>query len=67
MSLASSVFVHDTETIVIKKCKAGEDGEGQAQDSWDILIKDKKGQDVRVYCWGDDAKLKIDMIGEEED
>ena len=67
MSITTNLFVHDTNTISIKKCKAGEDGVGQSYDSWDIIIKDKDGYEVRVYCWGDDAKLKIDMIGEEED
>jgi len=67
MSITSNLFVHNTNTISIKKCKAGEDGVGQSQDSWDIIIKDKDGHEVRVYCWGDDAKLKIDMIAEEED
>ena len=67
MSIRTNLFVHDKNTISIKKCNAGEDGVGQLQDSWDIIIKDKDGHEVRVYCWGDDAKLKIDMIAEEED
>ena len=67
MSIRTNLFVHDTNTISIKKCNAGEDGVGQLQDSWDIIIKDKDGHEVRVYCWGDDAKLKIDMIADEED
>jgi len=45
MSITSNLFVHNTNTISIKKCKAGEDGEGQSQDSWDIIIKDKEKQE----------------------
>ncbi|MAO19460.1 MAG: hypothetical protein CMJ25_01805 [Phycisphaerae bacterium] len=66
MSITTNLFVHDTNTISIKKCKAGEDGVGQSYDSWDIIIKDKDGHEVRVYCFGGDAKLKIDMLDEED-
>jgi hypothetical protein len=66
MSITTNLFVHDTKTISIKKCKAGEDGEGQAHDSWDIVIKDKEGHSVKVFCWGDGAELKINTTGEGE-
>ena len=62
MSITTNLFVHDTNTISIKKCKA----ERQAYDFWDIIIKDKDGHSIKVFCWGDEAELKINTTGEGE-
>lgn len=59
--MSNSVFVHNTDTIKIKRSLAGE---GQTKDTWDITITDKEGQSVSIYCWGDDAILTADLTGE---
>ena len=66
MSITTNLFMHDTSIISIKKCKAGEDGKGQAHGLWDIVIKDKDGRSIKVLCWGDDAELEINTTGEDD-
>ena len=63
MSIGTSIFVHDTATISIKKCLSDE-GWTQEKDSWDIVITDDKGDTVTLYCFGDNAILTADLTGE---
>tara|TARA_R110000803_G_scaffold28386_1_gene65688 strand:- start:7476 stop:7661 length:186 start_codon:yes stop_codon:yes gene_type:complete len=57
MSISSSVFVHDTKKIKIVKCIEGVDG--STHNSWDIAITDKDGNQVKVFCFGDEVSVML--------
>tara|TARA_R110000787_G_scaffold108225_4_gene216609 strand:- start:795 stop:992 length:198 start_codon:yes stop_codon:yes gene_type:complete len=63
MSIGNRVFVHDTATIKITRSLADDSGP-MSKDTWDILITDERGDNITIYCWGDNAILTGDLTGE---
>ena len=61
MSIGTRIFVHDTVKINIKRSLSGSQ---LTKDTWDITITDDRGENVTIYCWGDDAILTGDFTGE---
>ena len=61
MSIGTRIFVHDTAKINIKRSLSGSQ---LTRDTWDITITDDRGENVTIYCWGDDAILTGDLTGE---
>ena len=57
MSITTNLFMHDTSIISIKKCKAGEDGEGHAHD-WYY----ERTEDPHVYDRGDRNRKYLESI-----
>jgi len=59
MTINNSIFVHRTATIKLVKTPSETDDHEYA--SIDITITDDEGNEVKIYCFGKDSKVIMEV------
>jgi len=56
-TMGSTIYMHDTQTVKIKRSNGG----------YDLIIENKEGNNVYLYCFGEDVILSATLIDPEEE
>lgn len=56
-TMGSTIYMHDTETIKVKRSNGG----------YDLIIENKEGNSAYIYCFGEDVILSATLIDPEEE
>jgi len=56
-TMGSTIYMHDTQTIKVQRSNGG----------YDLIIENKEGNSVYLYCFGEDVILTANLIDDKEE
>lgn len=56
-TMGSTIYMHDTQTIKVQRSNGG----------YDLIINNKEGNNLYLYCFGEDVILTANLIDDKEE